>query len=1170
MTPALRPKLALRSLIATFAGLTLTLGWSIATLHLSAQSQDGDVASDPMAVDHAGFVRGWDAAALTRGESLYNSVCITCHGNLTQPGTLPTSRAFWKEPFKNGHDPLSLYKTLSTGFGQMPAWTFLTPQQRYDVIHYLRETFLKPHNPKTYFAVTPDYLKGLPSSEGRVFTKTPEMIAFEKGPRYLQMDFGPALFWTFQVSPNNIAQKGIAIRLDDGPGGISKGKAWMLYDHDTLRAATAWTGSQFVDWKGIAFDGSHGTHTSIVGQKTFENPVGPGWAHPDTGRFDDPRPLGRDGKPYGPLPRSWVHYKGLHRNGSKLVLAYTVGQTEVLEQPGLVPALGPGAFSRAFNIGASQRDLLLRIAPTGRLVGVLNTHSLKPESLNGFEVLRIPAALTPIRLTVIIDAPAQSRGPFDLANHLKNAPPTPDLTQHTRGGPPLWNPPVATQGKIGKADGAFAVDELVPPADTRTPGRSWMRFGGLDFFPGGKHAAVATWNGDVWIVSGIDGDLSQLVWQRVATGLFQPLGVKIVDHIIHVACRDQIARLHDRNGDGEIDYIENFNNDHQVTEHFHEFAMGLQTDRDGSFYYAKSARHALPAVVPHHGTLLKVSKDGSKTEIVANGFRAANGVCVNDDGTFFVTDQEGHWTPKNRINSIHPGGFYGNMFGYHNRTSSADADMEQPLVWITNDMDRSPGELVRVTSDSWGPLKGALLNLSYGTGRIFIVPHEKIDGQMQGGVTQLPIPDLPTGVMRGRFHPDNGALYACGMFAWAGNRTSDGGFYRIRPTGKPAWLPTRLHARPSGVDIEFSDPIDPASARDLANYSVKVWGLKRSASYGSQHLNEHGLKITSASLAPDGRTVSLEIPDLAPTWGMEIRCALTGKDGTPFHRTVHNTIHKTASTTATPAQPKSSTPPKPQAAIPATRLNLPGENFTLRGRPAFVLLPDPAKRSTPQPWVFYAPTLPCCPDEAERWMHEQFLKAGVAVAGIDVGEAYGSPKSHEFFDALYSELTQRRGFARKACLFGRSRGGLWASSWAIANPDRVAGLIGIYPVYDLRSYPGLATAAPAYGLTPTELEQRLAEFNPVARLSTLARAKIPVTIIHGDVDKTVPLPENSGALLRQYEAEGVGNLVRLIVLKGQGHNFYEGFFHSQEVVDFAIQTAQETARVERGNKSPTP
>ena len=125
--------------------------------------------------------------------------------------------------------------------------------------------------------------------------------------------------------------------------------------------------------------------------------------------------------------------------------------------------------------------------------------------------------------------------------------------------------------------------------------------------PDGKRAAVATWLGDVWIVDGIDGRLAEHRWKRICTGLFQPLRVKVVDGVIYVTCRDQIARLHDYNGDEEIDYVECFNSDHQVTEHFHEFAMGLQRDAQGNFYYAKSARHAKPALVPHHGTLLKVS-----------------------------------------------------------------------------------------------------------------------------------------------------------------------------------------------------------------------------------------------------------------------------------------------------------------------------------------------------------------------------------------------------------------------------------------------------------------------------------------------------------------------------------------------------------------------------------
>ena len=86
--------------------------------------------------------------------------------------------------------------------------------------------------------------------------------------------------------------------------------------------------------------------------------------------------------------------------------------------------------------------------------------------------------------------------------------------------------------------------------------------------------------------------------------------------------------------------------------------------------------------MPHHGTLIKVSEGGVKSEILANGFRAANGVCQNPDGTFIVTDQEGHWNPMNRINWVKRGGFYGNMYSYGASEDSSDTAMEQPLCWV--------------------------------------------------------------------------------------------------------------------------------------------------------------------------------------------------------------------------------------------------------------------------------------------------------------------------------------------------------------------------------------------------------------------------------------------------------------------------------------------------------
>lgn len=91
-------------------------------------------------------------------------------------------------------------------------------------------------------------------------------------------------------------------------------------------------------------------------------------------------------------------------------------------------------------------------------------------------------------------------------------------------------------------------------------------------------------------------------------------------------------------------------------------------------------------------------------------------------------------------------------------------------------------------------------------------------------------------------------------------------------------------------------------------------------------------------------------------------------------------------------------------------------------RPAFILMPPAEMQQEPQPWIMYAPTLPAYPDKHEKWMHEQFLAAGIAVAGIDAGEAYGSPRGQGLMTALYDELTANRGFASKPCLLGRSRG----------------------------------------------------------------------------------------------------------------------------------------------------
>lgn len=832
-------------------------------------------------IDHVGMIAGLDNDNFKRGEAIYNRLCINCHGTHDKPGSLPTSLRFASGKFKNGNDPYTMYQTLTRGFGMMVPQTWMVPKQKYDVIHYIREAYLKTHNPSEYKPTPQRYLASLPRGN----TSGPEPVIYEP---WVNMDYGPSLINTYEVGNDgsNFAYKGIAARLDAGPGGVSRGRYWMVFDHDTLRAAAGWSGDGFINWDGIHFNGKHQSHPRTVGTTHFANPTGPGWANPETGSFDDPRFRGRDDKPYGPLPRKWAHYKGLYHYNQKTIISYMVGKTSILEMPGAVWSQSETnpVYTRAFNIGPRSKDMILRVAEATR-----NLHAgISPQiagvrwktTQDGFRTLHIPKGNKPLKFTLWI---SQQAGSVNLEKPAK------DLAKFTKGGPPRWPEELKTQPIIGNNNSAYTADVLTHPLNN--PWLCQIRLTGFDFYPDGDRAAVSAWDGDVWLVSGMNNPERGLTWKRIASGLFQPLGVKIVENRIYVTCRDQLVILNDLNGDGETDFYENFNNDHQVTEHFHEFAMGLQTDDAGNFYYAKSARHALPALVEHHGTLLRVSKDGLKTDILANGFRAANGVCLNPDGSFIVTDQEGHWNPKNRINWVKEGGFYGNMFGYHDVTDSSDEAMEQPLCWITNAFDRSPAELLWVDSDKWGPLKGSLLNFSYGYGKVYVVPHEEIDGQMQGGMCELPLPQFPTGLIRGRFHPTNGQLYTCGMFAWAGSQQQPGGFYRIRYTGKPVHLPVKLNARKKGMEITFSGKLDPDSVKNLDNYAVKVWSLKRTANYGSKHYDEHGLSVTSATLSKNGKTLFLEIPEIGPTWSMEIRYALRSASGRKVDGVVHNTIH---------------------------------------------------------------------------------------------------------------------------------------------------------------------------------------------------------------------------------------------------------------------------------------
>lgn len=489
-----------------------------------------------------------------------------------------------------------------------------------------------------------------------------------------------------------------------------------------------------------------------------------------------------------------------------------------------------------------------------------------------------------------------------------------DLAPLTKAGPKRYPQTLTTQGVRGNDEEPYAVDTLTVPETN--PWNSRLRFGAFDLFADGRRAALSTWNGDVWVVADVSGDLRQLTWKRYATGLFDPLGLRIVGDKVYTLGRDQITRLHDHDGDGEADEYENFNNEVLISAAFHEFAFDLQTDREGNFYFAKGGPvrgggRGFEKILPHHGTILKVSRDGSKLEVFATGLRAPNGIGVGPNGEVTSGDNEGTWMPVCRLNWVPPGAFLGCVDTAHR--SPPPTTYDPPLCFLPYSVDNSCGGQLWVPDDRFGPFRGDLLHLSYGQSSVFKVLIQDVDGVKQGAVVRFPW-RFASSCMRGRFHPGDGSLFVVGFQGWQTNAARLTAFHRVRFTGKPVTMPRRWAVTEKGIELEFTAPVSRELAEDLESWHLEQWNYVWGEQYGSpeisttrpandpkalqgdyKDLHEHDVvKVAKATLRPDGRTVFLEIPDLRPVMQIQIRYDLEDAAGKPLRDAIHGSIHKLA------------------------------------------------------------------------------------------------------------------------------------------------------------------------------------------------------------------------------------------------------------------------------------
>lgn len=675
--------------------------------------------------------------------------------------------------------------------------------------------------------------------------------------------------------PTNLTPRGIIVKLGSDHYGC--------FDPDLLRWALIWKANE--DGEYLTMDGmAPGSYRlpnrkASAGQGSLPKPIGtpiaatpalPGWWAGEKPDDRDPRERGsadEDELGLGPMPAEIGRFKGIQLLEGKIRLEYTVGLTEIRE----TVFLSADEFEKNFRVDrpsdSSWENTVLR-----------QNVSIEPHSTTLWQKV-----FTDDGSCTWLDRQATSATVFSIED------------SKTESSPPrsFWPEPVklpaTTPATVSSVD-AFTFDDIAIP--TENPWKRNVRLVGFDFFSDGR-AAICTFDGDVWIVDGLEESSENATWRRFASGLHEPKSVCVVDDSIYVSDRNGIVRLVDTDENGEADWYENFSNIVPQTAETREFAMDMVAAKGGGFYLAKGGQVGSTRGIVN-GTIVKVSPDGRDYEIIATGLRQPYIGYDPETGILTSSDQQGNWKPATPIYQIEKGKYYGFQPAKLKDKAVHPASIDPPEVWIPHFINQSGASQVWMKNGAkMGALDGALVHIGYNRPEIFKVYLD--DSHTQGAVFPI-LSGFPAGVIKGRVNPTDGRLYLSGFEIWGTSGERVSGLFRVRPTGAPSWIPEKVEATHRGVLLTFAEELSPDLAGDLGRYSVDRWNYEQTHNYGSGNFKLDGepgqesVALASAQLSKDNKSLFLALADMRPSHSLRVTYRLPVQDRTAVD-SAYLTIH---------------------------------------------------------------------------------------------------------------------------------------------------------------------------------------------------------------------------------------------------------------------------------------
>ncbi len=689
---------------------------------------------------------------------------------------------------------------------------------------------------------------------------------------------------------DNLTTRGLVLNLGQG--------LWACFDTDLLRMSALWTGKG-VTPVGMAQGSYHlagakapeGQRTlpQIVGTPWIANGIYPGWQTGATIAVTDPRPAGPDPREVGrgPIDPSQGRFTAVRLTGAGLVLEYEVRGVAVQERIAAGAAGAPASIARRVRLARVPEPLWLVLGrrPAGSALKASVSGSAAAtlvEQPDGLLAVRVAASPGPVEFVAAVGAAAQA------------AAPTSDPAHAAAAGPARsrWPQTVSTRATLASAPGAYVLDRIGLP--TSNPWRRNVRLADIAFLGGGRAAAV-TFDGDVWTISGLSGDLPAVSWRRFTSGLHEPLGIVSRNGELFVFDRNGLWRLIDSDGNGEADRHELFSNAFVQTAETREFAMSVRLAPDGSFVIAKGGQEGT-TIGRDNGSVLRVSADGRTATKLAYGLRQPFAAVHPKTGLVTASDQQGNYVPSTPLHIIRDGQYYG-FIPLILPKEQYPAPIADPLLWIPHAINASGAGQVWLTGARMGPLTDALVHLGYFRPEMFLVRMNERGSRLQAAVVSL-TRDLDFGPLAGAVNPADGQLYVTGFQIWGTEADQISGLVRYRYTGAPTTLPREILPTDQGVLLRFDAALDATVAANPTNYSAERWNYQRSAGYGSPHFKTDGtrgqdtLTPSSAYVSRDKKTVFVGLPGMQPVMQMRIGWSLKTAAGAAFDQAAYLTPYE--------------------------------------------------------------------------------------------------------------------------------------------------------------------------------------------------------------------------------------------------------------------------------------